>query len=117
MAHSLSEGYGTMPLKVKEPGGEWRIVVRAADTARSSKGTYGSAPPLLAARQHGKGRVVVFPTHTTYWINAGHHRIWEQICMEKGDGAKLLDNIYRWLAEPSLASGAGRAPECTMAAT
>jgi len=104
LAHSLSEGYGTMPVKVLN--GEWQIIVRAADTAHSSKGTYKSAPPILAARQYGKGRIVVFPTHTTYWINAGYHRIWEGICMEKGDGFKLLDNIYRWLAEPSIASGA-----------
>lgn len=103
LMHSLSEGYGTMPIRVLS--NEWRIIVRAADIARSSKGTYQSAPPILAARQYGKGRIVVFPTHTTYWINAGYHRIWEQICMEKGDGFKLLDNIYRWLSEPSLTSG------------
>ncbi|NQT51953.1 hypothetical protein HQ576_07880, partial [bacterium] len=99
--HSLGGG-GTLPLRVRPP---WQVIVRGAPTAKSAKGTYPSAPPLVAVRPFGAGRVGLFPTHTTYWVNAGYHQIWEGICLDQGNGFQLLDNFCRWLAEPSLASG------------
>jgi hypothetical protein len=41
--------------------------------------------PLLMARRHGKGRVVVTAT-------------WKLCTVDFGDNAKLLDNAYAWLA-------------------
>ncbi|MDY6913031.1 MAG: hypothetical protein SVT52_01035 [Planctomycetota bacterium] len=92
----------TMPLRLSW---DWQVAVKAAASTRSSGGTYDSAPPIVAARSFAGGRVVVFSSHATYWITDPNHRVWEGICIGRGDGARLLSNIYDWLGEPSLQSG------------
>jgi len=99
-------GGATLTFKVSQ---SWNVVIKGEKEARSysflphqeGKGTYESAPPLLAIREYGKGRIVLFPSHPTYWIHAGYHRIWEGICLDKGDGWRLVTNILDWLSEPS----------------
>lgn len=113
----------TAPLQVNE---QWQVLVRAMDTAAShaasypgaihapafreeTPGTYASAPPLVAVRQVGPGRLAVSGlSHYMSLLWQGHPAA-EDICISRGDGitpsdtGKLLANLYRWLAEPSLA--------------
>ena len=116
----------TAPLKL---GKDWQVVARGADTAAShaavypgaihapsfreaTPGTYATAPPLLATRTVGKGRIAlsgISPFMSILWQG---HPAAEDICLTRGDGAtpsdlgKLYANLYRWLAEPSLQSAA-----------
>jgi len=106
------------------PGSEaWRVLVWGSTTARSARMpnfgeqtdesiesavTYRARPPLLAARQMGKGRVVVSVMNQSHLIYNGWHFAYDGIAMAKGDGQtpshweRLFVNLYRWLAEPSL---------------
>lgn len=93
---------GTAPLRL---GPGWTPVIKADESASSSGGTVPHAPVIAASRQFGRGRIVLLPMHTTYYINAGYHPVWEGLTMEKGHGREFLDNAYRWLAEPSLQTG------------
>jgi hypothetical protein len=80
-------------------------------------------PALLVARSYGKGRLAVTgisPFHLFYltysktgaFAEANFVRV-DGIAMDKGDGTtpsdlhRLLDNLYRWLAQGSLAAGMG----------
>ena len=116
----------TAPLKL---GAQWQVLVRGMDAAAShapsypgavhapafkeeTPGTYPTAPPLVAVRQSGKGRMAVSGiSHFMSLLWQGHPAA-EDICISRGDGVtpsdlgKLLSNLYRWLAEPSLQSGA-----------
>jgi len=102
LGHSQESVRDTMPLKL---GPAWTPVVKGDRSARSSGGSVPAEPVWVAAREVGAGRVVVFASHATYWHHDGFHRVWEQRCLGQNDGSKLLDNIYRWLAEPSVRSG------------
>jgi len=94
---------------------EWTVLLRGEKTAATSEGTYKSEPPLLAVRSFGKGRMAALPMHTTYFLNAGYHRVWESIAlgegpatdMPQGQGLALLKNLLRWLGEPGAAAGLG----------
>ena len=103
-------------------GPEWQVLVRGTRDAVSRPlvmnqeyerpdetrpGTYPSAPPLVAVRPAGKGRVAIFawsaiPTFFEY----GHFMV-EDIYFTRGgggrtsDGKRLLDQTLAWLAEPS----------------
>lgn len=78
-------------------------------------------PAIIVARPYGQGRIAVSgigPFHLFYmtydpigqFFEANFVRI-DGIAMEYGDGEtpsdlhRLLDNLYRWLAEPALALG------------
>lgn len=80
-------------------------------------------PAILAARDVGKGRLAVCGIspfilyYYTYakegqFAEANYSRV-DGIAMEKGDGATpsdlhlVLNNLYRWLAQPSAAAGHG----------
>lgn len=102
LGHSPENGTGTLTLRLGE---EWQTIVKGNKSAHSSQGTISSEPPMIAVRQVGDGGIAVFPSHSTFWTHAGYHRIWENICLEKGDGFRLLVNIYDWLGESSLSSG------------
>ncbi|MBI3909474.1 MAG: hypothetical protein HY320_00905 [Armatimonadetes bacterium] len=70
-----------------------------------------SAPPILAVRPVGAGRLAAQSFPGFYNVSGGSTLMVENIVLEKGDGvrrsdgAQLLLNTFRWLAEPSLASG------------
>lgn len=91
----------TFTMKVSD---EWDIIVSGAKSASSE--SYPSSPPIVAAREFGKGRIVVFCSHPLYWLVDCYHRTFsEGFILKEGDGFKLLTNIYDWLAEPSIKSG------------
>lgn len=103
-----------LPLKVDS---NWEIIVRLEKSvyaeAKPLEGAlpvkkpeivYEKEPPVVAARDFGKGRIVVFSTNSTYWILNGYHPKWGGKCFEVGDGLEFFENIFSWLSEPSLKS-------------
>ena len=99
---------------------EWSVLVRGSGTAWSFErekagelkpekaGHFSSAPPFLAVREYGKGRVVLFgSTASLYWEDT-HHPFWcdgrlmaGEFGGKPGDGLTLTVNTLRWLAESS----------------
>jgi hypothetical protein len=104
----------TLPI---EANPNWTILVRGSDTAQSVVGfpddpeakkvpTIPSAPPFIACRDFGKGRIVAFASHPTFWMEVPFHRLWGYgFVYKNGDALQLLKNILHWLAEPSLKEG------------
>jgi len=80
-----------------------------AKVAAAPVGTYPSAPVLAACRQVGKGRIVVLGITPEYLIDEPATRALDRVVYDKGlkgvksDGAALVVNSLRWLAEPSTA--------------
>ena len=138
--HPVTEGVGgifyttyhhmysdsTSPVK---PGKDWTVLLRGKATTRSMKtvkgakpppptpGTYASEPPLLAVRDYGKGRVAVWPVNSTIIWQDGYHMLWGRgLVMDgessgmRGDGAKLVENLLTYLAEPSRGEFGGFKP-------
>ena len=107
-AQEIESGFGTPALKL---GPSWKPLVKGNSTSFSSgkqktAGTYDTEPPMVACRSYTQGRVVLFSAHPSFWITDPHHPVWEEVCITKGRGFSLLLNIYNWLGEPSLDSGA-----------
>ena len=77
------------------------------------EGTYASAPPVLAVRQLGKGRIVCYPISDLFTGQNHRNPLWADIVECNGDRAagrpshsmKMQMNAYRWLAEPSQRPG------------
>ncbi len=119
----------TTPIRGDE---NWQVVVSGAPTARSQgpqelnllgshfgypedvvveKG-YDSAPPILAVREIRQGRMAFMAMNGTFHLMGGSSRGLDGVMME-GQGINnipndlfmLFENTFRWLAEPSLASG------------
>ena len=114
------------PVKVTP---DWQVLVSGAETAKSLRtaktgkevpptpGTYAAAPPLVAVRQYGKGRVCVWPVASSCLWQDGYHLRWgEGLTMDgeangmKGSAAQLLGNLFAWLAEPSKGAFGGYVP-------
>jgi hypothetical protein len=114
-------GFPGLPAMRYSP--EWTILVRGEADARSYKsgddnvinlnveGAYASAPPVLAVRQLGKGRIVSYPVSDLFTGQNHRNPLWADIVESGGDRAagrpshsmKMQMNAYRWLAEPSRA--------------
>jgi hypothetical protein len=109
---------GVVALKLSP---QWQVLVRGEQSAQSyvvtrehvtdyaQPGTFRSAPPIVAVRSFGKGRVMAFSVparsvHANYGV-PGWNMIVEsagdQAAHRPSDGAKLVFNGLRWLAEPS----------------
>lgn len=116
----------TSPLKVTP---DWQVLVSGMDTAKSLRtaktgkevpdtpGTYASSPPLVAVRQYGKGRICVWPIASTCVWQDGYHVRWgEGLTMSgeadgmAGSAARLLTNLFAYLAEPSRGVFGGYVP-------
>jgi len=133
VAHALTKGvtgflypsdYGAMcyythPVRVS---GDWQVLLKASATARSvtarigaedwrkSKrpGAIAGEPPLLAVREAGKGRVVLWPMIPTATIIDGYHQFWghgltmvSRDRQHPSEGETLIMNLLRWLVAPS----------------
>ena len=109
-------------LPAMQYGPQWQIIVRGETEAKSYRsgddngpnldaiGTYANAPPVLAVRTLGKGRIVCYPLSQLFTgMNFGSP-LWQSVVETAGDrgsnrpsqGMKLLMNCYKWLAEPAL---------------
>jgi len=100
---------------------EWQVLVRGEQTAQSyvvtrehvtdyaQVGSYAGAPPVVAVRSFGKGRVMIFSVparsvHTNYGVPG-----WNMVVESTGngganlpsDGAKLVLHGLKWLSETS----------------
>jgi hypothetical protein len=100
---------------------DWQVVVRSLPTAASFTGAMGSneftgpgaggtAPALVAARDWGKGRVVLWPMALSYTLLDGYAELLDKgVVMDeaagghKSDGARLCYNLLDWLMQPSQA--------------
>src|SRR4029453_6198420 len=115
----------TLPLAVD---GHWHVVVRAMPGSRTVPVDRSSAayptppgalvrpggvtmPPLFAIRQAGNGRMALVSEWPTYSLGAGTHWLYDREVLSKGlqgkpsDFSRLLENTFRWLAEPTLTAG------------
>ncbi|NOY79532.1 MAG: hypothetical protein GXP31_00870 [Kiritimatiellaeota bacterium] len=96
--HAAPVAAGTMRL-----GNDWQVLVRGEKTASSR--TVSSAPPLVAVRQWGRGRVALATFDPRYFINDGCHPAYGGYTLDKGDGFRLLRRLYDWLGGPSIRAG------------
>jgi len=98
---------------------DWKIVVRGEEEAQSyltrddnvmsteKVGTYSSAPPIVAERQMGKGRMVSYPLARIFTGMNHLNPIWPDVVESKGfpekgwpsDSMRLQLNAYRWMGE------------------
>ena len=101
---------------------EWRVLVRGMSTAASygldlekselghellsAPGTVKSSPVLCAVREIGKGRVVLWPTWSNFTVTGGSGGMLldGESDDRRSDGARLIENLLCWLAEPSQGS-------------
>jgi len=122
-------GSCTNPLVVDK---DWQVVVKGSKTSRAR--AFGSVkedydfgepiagvpcrkegadePDLFAIRDYKKGRLALVSMMPQYSMGSGTQFIFNREVLSKGikdlksDFGQLLENTYRWLAEPSLQSGA-----------
>ncbi len=82
----------------------WHVLVRGDKSASSA--SYRSAPPLVAVRSYGKGRIALVCWDPRYSINNGYHPAYGGYMLgHKGDGFRFMENLYDWLGRPSQAQG------------
>ena len=118
--HDYYPGAGTPAMQYSA---DWQVVVSGEKEAKSYRtgvsgdpntlnletpGTYASAPPVVAVRGFGRGRIVCFPVSPLHTgMNYGNP-LWPQTVETRGDPAlgqpsdtmELQMNACRWLAEP-----------------
>jgi len=115
-------GYGPFPgLVAMKYSADWQVVVRGESEAESYRsgednlinvdapGSYTSAPPVVAVRQLGKGRIVCYPIEHLFTGMNYNNPLWPNTVETAGDktadrpsqSLKLQFNAYRWLAEPA----------------
>ena len=133
--HAVTEGVRCLYLPLHDYGDwpgvpamkyspDWQILVAGEKEARSyrsgipgdpnaldlkAEGSCASAPPVVAIRPLGKGRIVCYPVSPLHTgMNYGNP-LWAHIVETKGDtglgqpsdSLRLQMNSYRWLAEPA----------------
>ena len=101
---------------------DWNALLRAGRSARSVRpqgakivaeppATIESAPPLVAARQVGKGRAAIIPMYASFLTGGCDHPSWNSMVWDgqaqgrRSDMKTLFLNLMHWLAEPSHAAG------------
>ena len=106
---------GVVPIVKLSP--EWRVLVKGKATAASfapdpdaligdklltTPKTVKSSPTLVAVRQAGKGRVVLWPTWSNFTVTGGSggKLVDGELRGRRSDGARLIENLLCWLAEP-----------------
>ena len=114
-------GEGSMGMvPIVRAGPEWRVLVKGSPTAASfpcnptdatgsllpNPRTVKSSPMLCAVRQAGKGRVVLWPTWSNWTVTGGSggKLVDGERDGKTSDGARLIENLLCWLAEPSQGS-------------
>ena len=142
MEHPLTEGVRgliyptgyaqTYYAHAVQTNGDWQTLIKGSKTAATytvalgsgreqatkKPGSVAGEPPLLAVREGGKGRLVLWPTIPSVTIIDGYHPFWGSGLTMTGrdpehpsDGERLLFNLLQWLVEPSLGSLGGYVPE------
>lgn len=87
---------------------EWTVLVRGNPSTatytyksvaegRRDPGTYDTAPPLLAVRTWGRGRMALFATSSQYFIFDAYHRAFGNGFVMREGGARLMTQLLAWL--------------------
>ncbi|HGJ67192.1 TPA: hypothetical protein ENS27_17665 [bacterium] len=107
---------------------DWQVVVSASETSitkpvdlnNSPSGPVDSpfirpegvkSPPLFAIRDYANGRIAFLSQYPQFSVGQGTKWLYNREILSKGlkgiqsDFGLLLENTYRWLAEPSLKKG------------
>ncbi|MHB9023101.1 MAG: hypothetical protein ACYC7E_02860 [Armatimonadota bacterium] len=122
--YAMVNGWGgtstTNPVQVDA---SWKVLVTAGKSAYTcalfdtkpmpdTPATYAGAPPLLAVKQVGAGRIVLWPTLATTTVVDGYHYLWDSGLVLSGkvgergsQGWRLISNLFKYLVEPTLAAG------------
>ena len=117
----------TNAIKVSDPA--WKVLLKgqkSASTFARKKGhpirpalpgTYNTEPPMLAVREFGKGRIVLFPASSTIYWQDGSHFYWGRGEVmngvyqgKKGNNLKLVENIFLYASAPSKGKFGGWKP-------
>lgn len=113
-----------------ETSADWQVLIRGKKTAKSvhttkgpkivdpEPGSIASAPPILAVREYGKGRIALMPMASgPIWQDA-YHVFWGGgFAMDgsrkgmPGHGLRLILNLFSWLGEPGGADTGGYVPK------
>ncbi|HEY3398277.1 MAG TPA: hypothetical protein VGM19_11550 [Armatimonadota bacterium] len=101
----------------------WQVLVSGEPTAKSffvdpisnemndqQPATYTTAPPLVAVRQFGLGRIFTYAIPPIYSTLNWNNPLWPQVAEKNGNvaanqpsqGHQLLVNALRWVCEPAL---------------
>jgi len=84
----------TVNLEVDE---NWTPLLTGAETSITKDKTTKS-PLLMAARETGRGRIVVLPSVSSYSVLDGYSAKWDGYIFKTGDGERLFLNVFDWLA-------------------
>ena len=101
---------------------QWQVALRAARSGRSVKaqgaklvsapvGKLGSAPPIVALRQSGKGRAAIIPISVSFLTGGCDHPSWNSMVWDgqaqgrRSDMKTLFLKLVQWLAQPSHQAG------------
>jgi hypothetical protein len=119
----IVHGQMTGPLALDE---SWQVAVRASATSRTEPIDLSkqvnppplpepfqrldgvTSPPLVALRERKRGRIALISQWNQFSFGAGTKWLYDREILSKGfrdrpsDFGRLLENIFRWLAEPSL---------------
>ncbi|MBI2843873.1 MAG: hypothetical protein HYX78_10775 [Armatimonadetes bacterium] len=69
------------------------------------KRDHATPQPILGAREVGKGRVIAFSTRSVNYLEHPYHRMFEGLCIDRGDGLRLVQNMLTWVAQPAIDAG------------
>ncbi|WP_176012118.1 hypothetical protein [Victivallis sp. Marseille-Q1083] len=106
----LDSSWHTIQTYTMRGSDDWGVAVRgepAAFTTSAEKllcgtpepGWWKEAPPLLAIRPVGAGKLAIFSTSSRYFFyDAYHWAVSEGMVLEKGNGLRLMDQLFQYLA-------------------
>ncbi len=87
-------------------GPAWQVMVRGAKSAVTASGQH--SPPLLAVRHYGAGRIAVMACHSSFYVNNGYNRAYDNgWCFNHGNGLRLFKNLFNWLGASAPAAKLG----------
>lgn len=100
---------------------DWQVLVRGNPTCashplrelgagRAMPGAYASAPPFLAVRSWGEGRLALFTTSSQYFVFDAYHWAFGDGFVMKEGGEQLMTGLLAWLAQNARPQAAEPAP-------
>ena len=126
--------YTDMSVTMKLTDPAWQVVIRGAESAASfarqkrqplqpqTPGVHRNAPPILAARDFGKGRIVLFTAMPSIFWQDGGHIFWGGTILggeyagKRADHLQLVKNVISYLHEPGKNTLGGFKPRVKKAA-
>jgi hypothetical protein len=111
LAHHPDEGRATQIIKLDS---SWLPLISAESSAyyfctkdkEQRRKHYDTAKCILAARQYGKGRIIVFATRVLNYLHSPYHQTFAGICLDRGEGLRLVRNMLTWSSNTARQMGA-----------